>query len=97
LLRAATIGVKSFAQICLKFVDRKLWVENMVRFCPAKHYLLAIAILLFAAAGKSHPQGPRGIVTPADMNPAIAPGDDFSGYANGGWIKRVVIPPDRAG
>jgi putative endopeptidase len=32
----------------------------------------------------------------AGMDRAIAPGDDFYGYANGGWMKATVIPPDRA-
>ena len=31
----------------------------------------------------------------AGMDPAIKPGDDFYGYANGGWMKATVIPPDR--
>jgi len=30
------------------------------------------------------------------MDPAVAPGDDFSAYANGGWIKSTEIPPDRS-
>ncbi len=29
------------------------------------------------------------------MDRAIKPGDDFYGYANGGWMKATVIPPDR--
>src|SRR6202142_780632 len=31
----------------------------------------------------------------ANMDPAVAPGDDFYGYANGRWIERTQIPPDR--
>jgi putative endopeptidase len=30
------------------------------------------------------------------MDLSIAPGDDFFRYANGGWLKQVQIPPDRA-
>jgi endothelin-converting enzyme/putative endopeptidase len=29
------------------------------------------------------------------MDPSVKPGDNFYGYANGGWIKRTQIPPDR--
>jgi putative endopeptidase len=32
----------------------------------------------------------------AGMDRAIRPGDDFYGYANGGWMKTHEIPPDRA-
>ena len=32
----------------------------------------------------------------AGRNPAVAPGDDFFGYANGGWDKATTIPADRA-
>jgi predicted metalloendopeptidase len=29
------------------------------------------------------------------MDRAVKPGDDFHRYANGGWLKRTEIPPDR--
>jgi putative endopeptidase len=32
----------------------------------------------------------------ANMDPSVKPGDDFYLYANGGWVKRAVIPPDRS-
>jgi putative endopeptidase len=32
----------------------------------------------------------------ANMDPSVQPGDNFYEYANGGWIKRTEIPPDRA-
>jgi putative endopeptidase len=32
-----------------------------------------------------------------NMDPSIKPGDNFYEYANGSWIKRTEIPPDRAG
>src|ERR1700680_487888 len=31
----------------------------------------------------------------ANMDPSVKPGDDFYRYANGDWIKRTEIPPDR--
>jgi endothelin-converting enzyme/putative endopeptidase len=41
-------------------------------------------------------QDTHGIVV-ANMDASVKPGDDFSQYANGGWIKRTEIPPDRGG
>jgi putative endopeptidase len=41
-------------------------------------------------------QDSHGIAV-AHMDRSVKPGDDFYDYANGEWIKRTVIPPDRAG
>jgi len=55
--------------------------------------------LAFAATASliaaSSPQGGHGIDF-VGMDRAIAPGDDFFGYANGGWIKSNEIPADRS-
>jgi len=32
----------------------------------------------------------------AGMDRAVAPGDDFFRFANGGWLARTEIPPDRS-
>ena len=37
----------------------------------------------------------HGIVV-ANMDRSVTPGDDFYHYANGSWIKRTEIPPDRS-
>ena len=34
-------------------------------------------------------------IAAANMDPSVAPGDDFYRYANGRWIERTEIPPDR--
>jgi hypothetical protein len=34
-------------------------------------------------------------ITVANMDPSIKPGDNFYLYANGTWINRTQIPPDR--
>ncbi len=39
-------------------------------------------------------QNNHGVVI-ANMDPSVKPGDDFYHYANGEWIKRTEIPPDR--
>ena len=44
-----------------------------------------------AAAPESHG------ISVANMDRSVKPGDDFYLYANGDWIKRTQIPPDRAG
>ena len=38
---------------------------------------------------------PAGLDT-AGMNTAVAPGDDFYAYANGGWLAATPIPADKA-
>ncbi len=40
--------------------------------------------------------GTHGIAV-ANMDRKIVPGNDFYDYANGGWIARTQLPPDRAG
>jgi endothelin-converting enzyme/putative endopeptidase len=40
-------------------------------------------------------QETHGIVI-ANMDRSVKPGDDFYRYANGDWIKRTEIPPDRS-
>jgi putative endopeptidase len=34
--------------------------------------------------------------TTQDMDRSIKPGDDFYGYANGGWVKKVALPAGQA-
>lgn len=51
------------------------------------------AVLLFAAPAPN--PAVHGIVV-ANMDKSVIPGDDFYHYANGSWIKRTEIPPDRA-
>lgn len=36
-------------------------------------------------------------ISVANMDRSVKPGNDFYHYANGDWIKRTQIPPDRAG
>jgi putative endopeptidase len=59
---------------------------------------LIVFPLLAARARKESEDTPKqathGIVA-ANMDTTVKPGDDFDEYANGGWIKRTEIPPDR--
>src|SRR5271163_417123 len=57
----------------------------------------AVSLLLPASA---HAQAPGKAVPGVDvaaMDPSVKPGNNFYGYANGGWMKATEIPPDRAG
>ncbi len=52
--------------------------------------------LLFLGSAKEAPtHASHGIVV-ADMDLSVKSGDDFFRYADGGWLKRVEIPPDRS-
>jgi predicted metalloendopeptidase len=60
-----------------------------------------LGVALAAACTPGHPETPTAAagasgVDRAGMDPSVQPGDDFFGYANGGWIKTHEIPADRA-
>lgn len=59
----------------------------------------AIAVLMSAAAQAEVAEVPRygafGLDL-AGMNRAVAAGDDFYGFMNGGWVARTEIPADRS-
>ncbi len=50
-----------------------------------------------AAAKTDVPSAVTHGIAVANMDRKITPGDDFYDYANGAWIARTEIPPDRAG
>ncbi len=58
--------------------------------------LLASLPLLAAPPQEASSPETHGIRV-ANMDRSVQPGDDFYEYANGEWIKRTEIPPDRAG
>jgi len=53
----------------------------------------ALTIVRAQEAAKVETQG----IAIANIDRSVKPGDDFYLYANGEWIKRTEIPPDRAG
>ncbi|MGI8839785.1 MAG: M13 family metallopeptidase [Caulobacteraceae bacterium] len=64
---------------------------------------LALALAGLAALAAAPPPSPTPPSPPpppgvdlAGMDGAVAPGQDFFAYANGGWVKATQIPPDRA-
>jgi endothelin-converting enzyme/putative endopeptidase len=64
--------------------------------------VLGIAPCVLSATIAAHAQDAapaqqaHGIAA-ANMDRSVKPGDDFYQYANGNWIRRTEIPPDRAG
>ncbi len=55
-----------------------------------------ILLLSFTAFGHAADQQiPHGIAI-KNLDPAVKPGNDFYSYANGNWLNRTEIPPDRA-
>src|SRR6202167_5738260 len=48
-----------------------------------------------AADAQSTPAPETHGIVVANMDPSVKPVDDFYNYANGDWIKRTEIPPDR--
>jgi putative endopeptidase len=59
-------------------------------------FLTAPALLPAAPAQTPTRSEPHGIAV-RNMDPKVAPGNDFYLYANGAWIARTRIPADRAG
>ena len=54
------------------------------------------ALLLSAALTAAVPSNAASGLDLAGIERAVMPGDDFFRYANGAWIARTEIPPDRA-
>src|SRR4051812_39830622 len=50
----------------------------------------------YAPASADVPAKPVHGIAVANIDRSVQPGDDFYHYANGEWIKKAVIPPDRA-
>ena len=64
---------------------------------------LFASILLLTGCGRTQPartaDAPAGEVHDLDragMDTSVAPGDDFFRYANGTWLAKTEIPPDRS-
>jgi putative endopeptidase len=68
-----------------------------VRVSPwnAAAYVLVALIPLNIDSQDAATLDTHGIVV-SNMDRSVKPGDDFYHYANGSWIKRTEIPPDRS-
>ena len=62
--------------------------------------VLSLSVLFaraYAPASADVPAKPVHGIAVANIDRSVQPGDDFYHYANGAWIKKTVIPPDRSG
>ena len=66
-------------------------LRNRVAFVAS----LALTVCLAPRLGAAEPPAEASSEF-AGMDAAIPPGDNFYGYANGGWLKDTEIPADRA-
>ena len=69
----------------------KLTRRAFVSAAACSLLILAAFCVLAQDPSKSETHG----IVAANMDPSVKPGDDFYHYANGNWIKRTEIPPDR--
>src|SRR6266487_5890106 len=71
--------------------------SNRFVFKLMKSFLILIALIcatgLRAATQPQVEQNPPPL-DPKNMDTSVKPGEDFSRYANGAWIKRTEIPPE---
>jgi putative endopeptidase len=58
-------------------------------------FTLAFALAPLAAYAQTAPAPETHGIVVANMDRSVKPGDDFYRYANGSWISRTEIPPDR--
>jgi endothelin-converting enzyme/putative endopeptidase len=61
-----------------------------------KFALTCAGIFALSASAQYAPAVEMHGIAVDDMDRSVKPGDDFYDYANGAWIKRTEIPPDRA-
>ncbi|HTG55035.1 MAG TPA: M13 family metallopeptidase N-terminal domain-containing protein, partial [Niabella sp.] len=54
---------------------------------------LLLAVLGAATVTTSAQLGQKGFIDRANMDLSVHPGDDFSTYANGNWVRNNPIPP----
>ena len=58
--------------------------------------LCASFVAFLSAFSQPAPQQASHGIAVANIDRSVKPGDDFYAYANGEWLKRTEIPPDRA-
>lgn len=68
---------------------------SMKHLLPTACVLVLLPVISIFAKHDASTEHIHGIAV-ANMERSIVPGDDFFMYANGAWLKRTEIPPDRA-
>jgi len=67
-------------------------MKLILKFLPVA---IVACIFLTTAVSEDAPKPTTHGVAVGNMDRSVKPGDDFYHYANGDWIKRTEIPPDR--
>ncbi len=65
------------------------------KLCIAAACALFVVSLLSSSAQEQAAKPDTHGIAVENMDRSVVPGDDFFLYANGGWIQRTQIPPDR--
>lgn len=65
---------------------------SLHRMFPCVLLLCGIYVLL--GADETSPQDTHGVIA-GDIDHSVKPGDNFFEFANGEWLKRTEIPPDK--
>jgi putative endopeptidase len=68
----------------------------MLEFRMGRKFVAVAAALLAGAALARADIAPLSGIQTADMDKSVRPQDDLFQYANGTWLRKVPIPPDRA-
>src|SRR5579871_4178827 len=73
---------------------------SLIRATVCALVVLSLSFLFaraYAPASADVPAKTVHGIAVANIDRSVQPGDDFYHYANGEWIKKTVIPPDRPG
>jgi putative endopeptidase len=71
-------------------------IRNISKMRPCVAIILATAAAVNSRCAQDSTKAETHGIQVANLNPSVKPGDDFYLYANGAWIKRTEIPPDRS-
>ncbi len=71
-------------------------ISNISKMRPCFAIILATAAAVNSRCAQDSTKAETHGIQVANLNPSVKPGDDFYLYANGAWIKRTEIPPDRS-
>src|SRR5215472_17498805 len=73
----------------------KISMKPTLLRCMAAACVLLVVSLIAVSAQEQAAAPPGHGISIENMDRSVVPGDDFYLFANGGWIKRTEIPPDR--
>jgi putative endopeptidase len=73
------------------------FTRRFSKFVVSGGVIFALASALIIAHAQQAAKDEIHGIAVANIDRSVKPGDDFYLYANGEWIKRTEIPPDRAG